>query len=38
LAVQVIVLDLRLDPIILLVRQRNGLADSRHDEPADMHQ
>src|SRR5208283_5773502 len=25
-------LDLRLDPVILLVRQRNGLADSRHDE------
>src|SRR5271166_5844771 len=30
--------DLRLDPVILLVGQRNSLADSRHGEPPDVHQ
>src|ERR1700730_10348793 len=25
--------DLRLDPVILLIRQRNSLADSRHKDP-----
>ena len=25
--------DLRLDPVILLIRQRNSLADSRHNDP-----
>ena len=31
-------LDLRLDPVILLVRQRYGLADSSHEEPPNLHQ
>src|SRR5882672_9948183 len=30
--------DLRLDPVILLVRQRNGFTDSCHGEPPKMHQ
>jgi hypothetical protein len=30
--------NLRLDPIILPVRQRDGLADSRHGDPPDVHQ
>src|SRR5271166_767106 len=30
--------NLRLDPIILLVRQRDGLANSRHGKPPDLHQ
>ena len=30
--------DLGLDPVILVVRQRNSLADSSHREPPNMHQ
>src|ERR1700733_2510599 len=30
--------DLRLDPVILLAGQRNGLADSHQGEPSDTHQ